>query len=142
MSYRFKCRTCKEFVYLREIQKKNTNYPCSNCNSANWISGKYTGFKEIDENEWGKSIKSIYEKNLMANNIPDKVPQYCNADCKYYSGLFKGKCSFYNEDVTGGYDCIATRRFGAVPGRFQKMPEVRDIECPNCNKPQNDNAVY
>jgi len=77
----------------------------------------------------------------MENNIPDKVPKYCNSDCQYFSGVFVLKCSFYDEDVTRASDCIATERFGAVPG-VQKIKEIQHMECPNCNKPQNNNAIF
>ena len=49
--------------------------------------------------------------------IPDKIPQYCNWECKYWKDIWSGKCTFYNEDVIGGYDCdcIAVTKFGVLP---------------------------
>tara|TARA_B100001250_G_C19111597_1_gene491336 strand:+ start:76 stop:486 length:411 start_codon:yes stop_codon:yes gene_type:complete len=51
MAYRFNCRKCKEFVYIEKIEDENTNYVCKNCNSDNWLNGKYEGFEEIDKED-------------------------------------------------------------------------------------------
>ena len=62
MPYRIECLGCKEYVYLEEIKKENTSYPCAVCNSPNWLSGTYSKFQEIDDETY----------SLNQNNSSDK----------------------------------------------------------------------
>ncbi len=53
MSFRFKCKECKEFIYLEELKEWQANYPCSNCNTSNFMTPKqaikHFNIEEIDE---------------------------------------------------------------------------------------------
>ena len=58
MPYRIECLGCKEYVYLEEIKKENTSYPCDACNAPNWLSGTYSKFQEIDDTN--SSVIKLY----------------------------------------------------------------------------------
>ena len=53
MPFRFKCRECKEFIYIEELRKWQANYPCPNCNAHNFMTPKQAilnfNIEEIDE---------------------------------------------------------------------------------------------
>ena len=70
--------------------------------------------------------------------IPDYIPKYCNADCKYHSGIFSGKCSFYNQAVIKGSDCIAVKYIQELAKEEPSYGENERLKpiCPNCKTKQ------
>jgi|TARA_B100001971_G_scaffold36893_1_gene31856 hypothetical protein len=78
---------------------------------------------------------------------PDVIPLKCDY-CDYFkkTGWFdqhKGYCDFFKGKTYSSWKCVVTR----IENEFEKIDwgksiKVQDIECPNCNKPQNDNAIF
>ena len=78
---------------------------------------------------------------------PDVIPLKCDY-CDYFkkTGWFdqhKGYCDFFKGKTYSSWKCVVT----LIENEFEKIDwgksiKVQDIECPNCNKPQNDNAIF
>jgi hypothetical protein len=85
--------------------------------------------------------------------IPEIVPTQCN-DCDYFIRdnylliieSYSGRCEFYDEKRNCGNECIAVTRYGysLTPNKESTKIENNNQKpiCPNCNKPQNDNATF
>jgi len=88
----------------------------------------------------------------MAYKIPEVIPPLCN-DCKYFINdkfwiikTYLGRCEFYDEKRHCDNECIAVTRYGysLTPNKESTKIENNNQKpiCPNCNKPQNDNAIF
>jgi len=84
--------------------------------------------------------------------IPEIVPPKCN-DCDYFIRdnywiieSYLGRCEFYDEKRHCDNECIAVTRYrySLTPNKESTKIENNNQKpiCPNCNKPQNDNAVF
>jgi ribosomal protein L37AE/L43A len=84
--------------------------------------------------------------------IPEIVPPQCN-DCDYFIRddywiieSYLGRCEFYDEKSHCYNECIAVTRYGysLTPNKESTKIENNNQKpiCPNCNKPQNDNATF
>ncbi len=73
MLYKFKCRACHEFIFLKQVSDENTNYNCLNCQSSNWIDSSWQGLEEATEEEFEKSkIDSNESLTEVNNTLTDK----------------------------------------------------------------------
>jgi len=52
MPFKFKCRSCKEFIYTDNLSEKNTLCNCENCEAGNWTNSDSEGLIEIDKDEF------------------------------------------------------------------------------------------
>ena len=67
MPYRFKCKECKEYVYIEFLNEHHSIYPCPNCNIHNEMTAKqaekHFNIEEIPWNEYSLGRKNITKKS-------------------------------------------------------------------------------
>ena len=67
MPYRFKCKECKEYVYIEFLNEHHSIYPCPNCNIHNEMTAKqaekHFNIEEIPWNEYSVGRKNITKKS-------------------------------------------------------------------------------
>ena len=51
MPFKFKCISCKEFIYTDNLSKENYLYNCENCDTRNWINPDFEGLIEIGKDK-------------------------------------------------------------------------------------------
>ena len=51
MPFKFKCRSCKEFIYTDNLSEENYLYNCENCDARNWINPDFEGLIEIGKDK-------------------------------------------------------------------------------------------
>ena len=83
MLYKFKCRACHEFIFLKQVSDENTNYNCLNCQSSNWIDSSWQGLEEATEEEFEKSK---IDSNESSTEVKKTLSQKYNV-LELYKGL-------------------------------------------------------
>ena len=88
MPFKFKCRSCKEFIYTDNLSEENTLYNCENCDAGNWINSDFEGLIEIDKDEFSNHPsphaipKSVISQQRKQNTLSQKY-----SDLEFYKGL-------------------------------------------------------
>ena len=72
MPYRFKCRECREYVYIEFLNEHRSNYPCPNCNIHNEMTAKQAEKHfNIEEIPWDED--SLGRKNITKKSEKEKL---------------------------------------------------------------------
>ena len=61
MPFKFKCRSCKEFIYTDNLSEENYLYNCENCDARNWINPDFEGLIEIGKDKTLSQKYSVLE---------------------------------------------------------------------------------
>ena len=80
MPYKFKCRDCKEYVYIEFLNEKRTEYKCRHCNIDNSMTvqqaEKNFNIEEIPWNEYSLVRKKIIKKLEIENDNDKNIKEY------------------------------------------------------------------
>ena len=123
MPYRIECLGCKEYVYLDEIKKENTSYPCAVCNSPNWLSGTYAKFQEIDDETYSLNQNNSSDKSSAQTH--DKINKDKSQSLSDKYNILKGMIdlAYLMMLVSTGFFIYAIVQFVDAPKIAREMLE-------------------
>lgn len=95
MPYKFKCRDCKEFVYIDVLEELRTNYKCQHCDIGNEMTAKqaekHFKIEKINKEEYDLFLKGDWEKLKsktkveLETNVEENIKNY--PSLKFLSGV-------------------------------------------------------
>ena len=88
MPFKFKCRSCKEFIYTDNLSEENYLYNCKNCEAGNWINPDFEGLIEIDKDEFSNppSLHAL-PKSVISQQRKQKTLSHKYNVLKHYKDL-------------------------------------------------------
>ena len=88
MPFKFKCRSCKEFIYTDNLSEENYLYNCENCEAGNWINSDFEGLIEIDKDEFSNHPSPhAIPKSVISQQRKQKTLSQKYSDLEFYKGL-------------------------------------------------------